>query len=69
MGATAGDSFPVDKVEACANTAKMDFATLKTCFSGDEGAALEQTYFDMTPADHTCKWLGALRARTCRGGG
>ena len=55
VGATAGDSFPVDKVEACAKTANMDFATLKKCFGGDEGAALEQAYFDLTPADHTCK--------------
>lgn len=48
---TAGDNM-LKHVKNCATTAKMEYATLETCFSGPESAELQKKFGKLTPADH-----------------
>ena len=47
----AGENM-LTKVKSCATTAKMDYATLSTCWNGKESAQLQQRFGALTPSNH-----------------
>lgn len=50
--ATNGKPNFASAAETCAKKAGLDFAPIKTCFSGAEGKALQKKYADLTPKNH-----------------
>ena len=43
--------------QTCAKSAGLDFDAIQTCWSGDEGTALQKKYADLTPTHKYTPWV------------